>query len=476
MDIEKTNKHIDFIQSALAITNCLHTTTEIENWLKQKRAETKINIRPVALNQLNQWSYSTKTQNLVHQSRKFFSIDGIHVKSSLPVVPEWQQPIINQPEIGYLGFLVKKINGILHFLVQAKTEPGNIDTVQLSPTLQATKSNYTQVHKGKKPQYLDYFKKAPINNILLDQLQSEQGARFLKKRNRNIIVLVNEEIPESDNFRWLTLAQIKYFIHQPNYVNMDTRTVISCIPFGNFQAQVAQLARAVSDKTINQQNRNFFISAIDASTALHSTDNLISWITRRKVNSELEVQKTDLKKLENWNFTDQWIEHREKKFFSIIGVDIAIENREVQAWQQPMVKPAHEGLIAFIVKPIQGITHFLVQAKLECGNFDTIELAPTIQTLTGNYKAVPTHQIPFLEYVLQAQPQQIIYDVYQSEEGGRFFKEQNRNMIILADERFEQDVPENFTWMTLNQMIHFIQFNNYLNIQARSLISALQFI
>ena len=64
--------------------------------------------------------------------------------------------------------------------MQAKIEPGNINYVQLSPTLQATKSNYQKVHKGKNPTHLEYFL-AEDKNIILDQLQSEQGARFLKK-------------------------------------------------------------------------------------------------------------------------------------------------------------------------------------------------------------------------------------------------------------------------------------------------------
>ena len=32
--------------------------------------------------------------------------------------------------------------------MQAKVEPGNINSIQLSPTLQATRSNYTKAHGG----------------------------------------------------------------------------------------------------------------------------------------------------------------------------------------------------------------------------------------------------------------------------------------------------------------------------------------
>ena len=84
--------------------------------------------------------------------------------------------------------------------------------------------------------------------------------------------------------------------------------------------------------------------------------------------------------------------------------------------------------------------------------------------------------LPFLEYVLNVPPAQKMIDTLQSEEGGRFYKEQNRNLIVLAEPTFSEVLPENYMWMTLNQMHSFIKFNNYLNIQARSLIAALHFV
>ena len=52
---------------------------------------------------------------------------------------------------------------------------------------------------------------------------------------------------------------------------------------------------------------------------------------------------------------------------------------------QPLVQPAQEGLVAFVIKKLI-MYHFLVQAKLESGNFDILELAPTVQCLTDNYR------------------------------------------------------------------------------------------
>ena len=78
--------------------------------------------------------------------------------------------------------------------------------------------------------------------------------------------------------------------------------------------------------------------------------------------------------------------------------------------------------------------------------------------------------------ILNSKQGNVIFDTLQSEEGGRFYREQNRNLIVKVDDTFSNDVPENFTWLTLNQLKKFIVFNNYVNIQARSLISALSYI
>ena len=131
-----------------------------------------------------------------------------------------RQPVIVQPEIGFLGIICCKFDGVMHFLMQAKIEPGNINKIQISPTIQATKSNFTQKHGGAKPPYLEYFENAAKYEIVVDQIQSEQSSRFYKKRNRNIIIRVDEEVPVLPSHRWMTLAQIKQLMRVDNLVNI----------------------------------------------------------------------------------------------------------------------------------------------------------------------------------------------------------------------------------------------------------------
>jgi len=178
---------ISFLQSVMNINGYSMSNKNFFLWIEERRNSVYVNVTLVPFHKLEKWGFHPETGNLQHESGKFFSIEGIEVKTNWGPVSTWSQPIINQPEIGFLGIITKKINGILHFLMQAKIEPGNINCVQLSPTLQATKSNYSRVHKGKLPLYLEYFNGEKKVTLLMDQLQSEQGSRFLKKRNRNVI-------------------------------------------------------------------------------------------------------------------------------------------------------------------------------------------------------------------------------------------------------------------------------------------------
>ncbi len=472
------NKEVEynFLKSALTLENPLMSTANFMQWLEDKKASTHHSIKEISFSVMENWEFEEETGNLVHSSRKFFSIEGIQIKTNWGNVKEWTQPIINQPEIGFLGIVTKKIDGILYFLMQAKIEPGNINAVQISPTLQATKSNYTQVHKGNPPLYLEYFlDKRDDVEVLLDQLQSEQGARFLRKRNRNIIIEVSSDIEVKEDFCWLTLGQIKELLKLDNIINMDTRTVISGIPYGDTSV-LSELKENIKTGTFEY---DLLLSELDTTHAVNSVEGIISWITRLKAFAELEVNKIPLKDLKEWTKDEFRIHHVQNKYFSVIGVRAEIGNREVASWTQPLVKSAQEGIIAFIIKKINGVYHFLVQAKMESGNFDIIELAPTVQCLTGNYrKGQNEYEVDFIEYVLEPEKNNAIvrYSAFQSEEGGRFFEEQNKNMIIEVSDEFSLELPDKYNWMTLNQIKTFIKFNNYLNIQSRSLLSAVRFI
>ena len=222
----------DLWLSNLPSAPAIYKLDEIISWYRDICKRSTLTTKRIPLNKLQGWRVDKKTGNILHEKGSFFSIIGLDIKGSNREISKWQQPIINQPEIGILGFIVKKINNIYHFLIQAKEEPGNIKKVQLSPTIMATRSNFSQAHGGKKPAYIDYFLNKKKTKVLIRKLQSEEGARFYKKSNLNMIVEVkkNQLTKVPDNFIWVTLYQLKELLKRPNTVNASARSVISCLP------------------------------------------------------------------------------------------------------------------------------------------------------------------------------------------------------------------------------------------------------
>lgn len=236
-DLEKDNAlrlKVDFFVSSLFPHSKFKTVDEILEWLQGYRRDNKNSVEKVPIKSLEKWRVDPDTGNIVHDSGKFFSIEGVKIQTFDREIPSWYQPIINQPEVGILGILVKKIDGLYYFLMQAKTEPGNIDGYQISPTVQATKSNYTKVHGGKLPPMVEIFleRHDKKRTIIAEGLQSEEGARFWKKNNLNVILEAEEhelnEIPSE--FCWMTLYQLKELLLKDNIVNVCARSVLSCLP------------------------------------------------------------------------------------------------------------------------------------------------------------------------------------------------------------------------------------------------------
>ena len=449
------------MKSLLTAENPFNSTDEVVAWIERRNREVVVQVDEVPFAELKSWRFDAATGNLVHDSGKFFSIVGIDVRTNTGCEQRWTQPIINQPEVGYLGIICKEFDGVLYFLLQAKIEPGNVNCVQLSPTLQATRSNYTQVHGGKKPAYLEYFQNATPDQIVLDQLQSEQGARFLRKRNRNIIIRVDDDIEVGEDFRWLTLGQIKALICRDNTVNMDTRTVLSGLRLeGDGDSHWA------SDLFASEKMK----------TGVMTLDEILHHLSELKSRYELTLEKIPLKNVKDWSVTPIEIVHKNRRFFRILGVNVTISNREVARWCQPIVQPLQEGLCVLFAKRIGGVLHFLLQAKVECGNFDVVEFAPTIQCLTGDFRQSPNPPTFVREFLEGGIKGEVLFDTKQSEEGGRFYHEQNRNVIMLLDDDVDLGTHDNFIWLTLGQIKEFLRFNNYLNIQVRSLIASLQYV
>jgi len=418
-----------------------HAPVEGLDWLAERAAAHPFRVERVPFAELDGWSFDPGSGDLGHRSGRFFTVRGWDAKVEPVDGPPraWGQPILDQPEHAILGVLVAEVDGVLRFLMQAKMEPGNCNLLQLSPTVQATPSNYRKVHAGAAVKYVDHFLEVGPGALLADSLQSEHGSWFAGKHNRNMIVEVDPDIPVLDDFRWFTLGEIGDLLRLDNVVNMDSRTVLSCAP----------------------------VPAIKGD-ALHTDLELMSWLTGLRARRTLTAGPVPLGALTDWVRTPARLHHVEDRYFDVVGVAVQAGSREVTRWSQPLLAPHGTGINAFLATEFDGVPHVLVQAKVECGLADEVELAPTVQ-------ATPEHHTPgaapaFLDEVLSAAPSRLRFDVLLSEEGGRFLDAVSRYVVVDVD---PFPAPDRFRWATTAQLSELVRRGRCVNVQARTLLTCL---
>ncbi|MET7641391.1 NDP-hexose 2,3-dehydratase family protein [Streptomyces sp. NPDC005438] len=432
-------------ESARATEGVATSQAEFDKWFDDRCASQSQQVTPIPFGEMRNWSFAEGTGNLVHDSGRFFSVAGLDVRVDRGPVREWSQPIILQQEIGLLGIAVREIDGVLHLLMQAKTEPGNPNGVQLSPTVQATKSNYTGVHQGRHVPYLEHFVDVRPGGVIADVLQSEHGAWFYRKRNRNMVIEVGPEVEAGEDFCWLTLGQVQRQLAISHRVNMDARTVLSCLP------------------------------GPELGSGVHTSTELLNWITTHQAMPDVETSVVGLDGLAGWRRDEERISHESGAFFSVRAVDVVANSREVSGWTQPLIEPHGLGVVALLVKRFDGVLHALLRARIEPGYIDAIELAPTVQGTPENYAGFPEEERePFREVERRLAQDRVLFDAEMSEEGGRFYHSRSRYTIIEVGAEYPDQEPPGFRWVTVPQLAWLLQHRHYLNVQARSLVACLR--
>lgn len=200
---------------------------ELIDWYYAFVKNSTMKIEQIPLRDCNEWSVEADTGAICHSSGEFFRVEGYRISgtASREVRVGWDQPFLTQNGFdgGILGLLRKRFDGVPHYLIEAKEEPGNYNIVQISTTVQATFSNLKRAHKGNQTHYSHLFLN-PENyyvKIIMDKWTSEDGGRLFNKRNRSMLVELDEstELPlVSDRFKWVSLYQLKTLVTEENAI------------------------------------------------------------------------------------------------------------------------------------------------------------------------------------------------------------------------------------------------------------------
>jgi oxidase EvaA len=224
-DAERLRGYVDLV---LGDRSSFYELDELRAWIDGIRARSEVTLARKDVNKLDGWSVDPDTGVISHRSGEFFSIIGVETTNASREVSGWDQPFVYQREMGVLGIIRSTFDGVHHYLLHAKFEPGNTLLYQISPTLQATYSNLKTAHGGRVPRFSEFFVDAPEGSVIYRQWLAEDGGRFFEKSNLNMLVQVDPsalpELPE--DFRWFTLSQIKKLLLEDNYINPHVRSIL----------------------------------------------------------------------------------------------------------------------------------------------------------------------------------------------------------------------------------------------------------
>lgn len=418
-----------------------------DSWFKEIIASSKFNVKGITLKQSTQWLRSWGA--ITHKSRLFFKVVGVRWKDENGRICE--RPLIEQREMGTLGFLVRSFEATNKILVQAKIEPGNVGICQIAPTFQATASNSARVHGGQLPAYKKYFVKER-DDVMYQSLQSEQGLRFLGKMNLNTIVKISGNVKTDFYHRWIKVDELLGSLDYDNFINTDSRSVLVCSPWEKLVGR--DPFSALDDEIAVQLKKSYGkLSASRIKRVIRLIDSL------KQDASEPEI--ISLEQLAKWKLNPYGVSCSDNKPFCIRQISIRAVGREVPEWDQPIVDSNSEGLVVLFASVINKVLRFCFIPRAEPGLVNKVELSPTISDEPG----ARTKTNAFNNFKL-------IVSVKQSDEGGRFFRDVTEYKIVLLPNKSAAPAS-NGIWLTLGEIRQLVKKGSYFTNESRSTLSLL---
>lgn len=351
--------------------------------------------------------------------------------------------------------------------MQAKPEPGNVGLVQLAPSVQATRSNYLQLHGGRPTPHLDHFM-SPSRVELGSSLQSEQGTRFLGKYNHNTLIEVScDTIESTPELQWCSADSVQRALCVDFAVNTDARSVLVTSPWEQLVGERAVFQRPGGNADFRSRLHESLhgLRPETSAAALHLLDR-----ARRELAFAVTVEP--LTSLPGWVVTDQRIEPPDDDL-AVVHVAVTCSRREVESWDQPLLTSSREGRVTLLCQERDGVLQFLFCATAELGFVERAQFGPSIQTQGGPSIASPllATRDDVLHAVAEHAERQLT--VLQSDEGGRFMRCVSRYSIDLLPPDVVVPQLRWATWMPLSTVVQLLPRQGVFTNEARSALSLL---
>ncbi len=431
----------------------------VGGWLEGLRRAASVDVRPIPLARSREWVL--REGRFVHRTGRYFAVTGVELADGSA------QPLLEQREIGTLGFLRRVRDGRVELLVQGKIEPGNVGLAQVAPTLQATASNLDRVHGGR-GQFLEAEFRDPARSEASCE-QSEQGTRFLGKLNRNTLVTgkpdgtTDADLPAA--YRWFDADIVLRTLACDNAVNTDARSVLTSAPWHllTVRPPFAKRPDQPADPLSSPLARSY---ATLRPGALDEVRRVLDRVAR----AAPAVTEVAVDSLPGWRFDADAVRTLDGAAYAVRHLAVETDARETPAWDQPIIDSRGDGHADLDLVVSDGIALVVLVARSEPGLLHVAELGPTRVAEPGSRGETWSSTGSAAGGAAGGAAGTVVARVRQSDEGGRFYRDVTEYRIV---QRPEPDDDPDAVLLTLGEVQELLLAGGTLTNEARSALSLL---
>lgn len=191
---------------------------------------------------------------------------------------------------------------------------------------------------------------------------------------------------------------------------------------------------------------------------------VIDWLAGVVANDGFSVERSDLAASRDWRFADGAITHRSGRFFRVVGLRHAM-------LEQPFIEQREIGTLAFIVRSSDRGPEILLHAKVEPGNVNAAQVAPSVQATASNLDRVHGGVRPWGAALVGGAASTRLSDSLESEQGTRFLGKFNRNLSLLCDIEPPPGAP--LRWVETATLLRLLDRDFVVNTDARSALTGM---
>lgn len=227
----------------------------------------------------------------------------------------------------------------------------------------------------------------------------------------------------------------------------------------------------------DHENIGWLRERLRGSLAIEPSDpaDLLDWLERQRRQVPFSAELIALRDVAKWQQDDNGnVRSTTGQFFGVEGVRVraAAGSSDTSGWDQPILTQSEGGVLALLCRetPRQGV-EFLLQAKFEAGNIGYLQFCPTIQS---TWESIRGKRAPFAECLDASENIRMIYKSKHNEEGSRFWRKSNENMILFVQDASRLTINESsYRWASLSQIKQMILLDNVVGPYLRTVVAPL---